>query len=150
MDAAKLCKAIRSNIKLQSADGVAMGRGLGGIQRWFADTLQDRQRRYGQKGFGKPLKVTCRSGQWRIGQVETLAPRWIDRARFGPDHRATQRDTAKLQRSHQPASACRTSARSGFGFARGGRLHRGEQECNAEVSRYPRRRWLFWNATRRL
>jgi hypothetical protein len=47
-------------------------------------------------------------------------------------------------------SACRSSARSGFGFARGGRLHRGEQECNSEVVRYPRRRWLFWNATRRL
>src|SRR5262249_29896735 len=45
---------------------------------------------------------------------------------------------------------CRTSARWGFGFARGGRLHRGEQECNAEVGRYPKRRWLFWNATRRL
>jgi hypothetical protein len=26
-------------------------------------------------------------------------------------------------------SVWRTSARSGFGFARGGRLHRGEQEC---------------------
>ena len=30
------------------------------------------------------------------------------------------------------AEACRTSSRSGFGFARGGRLHRGHQECNAE------------------
>ena len=30
-------------------------------------------------------------------------------------------------------AVCRTSAHSGFGFARGGRLHRGEQECNAEV-----------------
>src|SRR5262245_55563819 len=37
-------------------------------------------------------------------------------------------------------SVCRTSARSGFGFARRGRLHRGEQECNAEVGRYPPRK----------
>jgi hypothetical protein len=28
-----------------------------------------------------------------------------------------------------------SGARSAFGFARGGRLHRGEQECNAEVGR---------------
>src|SRR5437667_12890643 len=50
-----------------------------------------------------------------------------------------------------PSTAvCRSSARSGFGFARRGRLHRGEQECNAEVGRYPRRRWLFWNVTRRI
>jgi hypothetical protein len=43
--------------------------------------------------------------------------------------------------------AGRTSVRSGFGFARGGRLHQGEQECNAEVGRYLRGRWLFRNAT---
>jgi hypothetical protein len=29
------------------------------------------------------------------------------------------------------------------------RMHRGEQECNAQVGRYSRRRWLFWNATSR-
>ena len=50
----------------------------------------------------------------------------------------------------QVAPACRSSARSGFGFARGGRSHRGEQECNAEVGRDPRRRWLIWIAPRRL
>jgi len=60
---------------------------------------------------------------------------------MGPPRRTSHRELTQV---------CRTSARSGFGFARGGRLHRGEQECNAEVGRYPRRRWLFWNATRRL
>jgi len=45
-------------------------------------------------------------------------------------------------------SACRTGAGCADRLAPFGRLHRGEQECNAEVGRYPRRRWLCWNATR--
>ncbi len=81
------------------------------------------------------------------------------RKRVGVSGRSALRSSACARRSRGPeqevlrrafASACRSSARSGFGFARGGRLHLGEQECNAEVGRYPRRRWLFWNATRRL
>jgi hypothetical protein len=69
-------------------------------------------------------------------------------------------ETAQSERPTGPRScdsarielieACRASARYRARPARVGRLHRGEQDCNAEVGPYPRMPWSFWNATRRL
>ena len=51
---------------------------------------------------------------------------------------------ARVGSAHRVEFLLRCSAR------RSHRPHRGEQECNAEVGRYPRRRWLIWIAPRRL